>query len=157
MNQNPINIKNKLNLFSEHWSPKIIAKMNDYEFKIAKIRGDFVWHSHPESDETFIVIDGEMQIDFREGIPEVSTTESETMVGVQDGITVVMAGLIKDDSIKIENKVPFLGNIPILGYLFRSSDYKKLKNEIIIFLTPHITTGEASVDDLEKLDRFENR
>ena len=75
MNQHPINIKNKFNLFSEHWSPKIIAKMNDYEFKIAKIRGEFVWHSHPESDETFIVIHGEMQIDFREGIVNLSKGE----------------------------------------------------------------------------------
>ena len=75
MNQHPINLKNKLNLFSEHWSPKIIAKMNDFEFKIAKIRGEFVWHSHPETDETFIVIQGEMQIHLREGVANLSEGE----------------------------------------------------------------------------------
>jgi mannose-6-phosphate isomerase-like protein (cupin superfamily) len=67
-----------LNLFSEHWSPKVIAKMNDYDFKIAKIQGEFVWHSHPETDETFIVIHGEMQIHFREGV--VNIIEGEMIV-----------------------------------------------------------------------------
>lgn len=67
MNQHPINLTTKFNLFSELWSPKIIAQMNDYHFKIAKIKGEFVWHSHPETDETFIVIHGKMQILFREG------------------------------------------------------------------------------------------
>jgi mannose-6-phosphate isomerase-like protein (cupin superfamily) len=63
-----INILEKFQKFSEHWSPKIIAQMNDYHFKIAKIQGEFVWHSHPETDEVFIVIQGEMQIAFRDGI-----------------------------------------------------------------------------------------
>ena len=67
MDFTPINFTEKFTLFSEQWSPKIIAQMNDYQFKIAKIRGKFVWHSHPETDETFIVIHGEMQIKFREG------------------------------------------------------------------------------------------
>jgi mannose-6-phosphate isomerase-like protein (cupin superfamily) len=67
MDQHPINFAAKLNLFSEFWSPKIIAQMNEYHFKIAKIQGEFVWHSHPETDETFIVIHGKMQIHFREG------------------------------------------------------------------------------------------
>ena len=78
MDQNPINIKNKFNLLSEHWSPKIIAKMDDYEIKIAKIQGSFVWHSHPETDETFIVIQGKMQIHFREGV--VNICEGEMLV-----------------------------------------------------------------------------
>ena len=67
MNQHPINFSNKFSLFSELWSPKIIAQMNDYHFKIAKIHGEFVWHSHPETDEAFIVIRGKMQIQFEEG------------------------------------------------------------------------------------------
>ena len=78
MDHHPINIKNKFKLFSEHWSPKIIAKMNDYEFKIAKIHGEFVWHSHPETDETFIVIHGEMQIHLRKGV--VNINEGEMLV-----------------------------------------------------------------------------
>lgn len=62
-----INFQDKLSLFSEHWSPKIIAQMNDYHFKVVKLQGEFVWHSHQETDEVFIVIDGSMQIEFRDG------------------------------------------------------------------------------------------
>ncbi|HBX70771.1 MAG TPA: cupin [Chloroflexi bacterium] len=61
-----INFVDKFNLVRAHWSPKIIAQMNDYQFKIAKIQGEFVWHSHSETDEAFIVIHGRMQIELRE-------------------------------------------------------------------------------------------
>ncbi len=66
MDHQTINFQDKFKKFNEHWSPKIIAQMNDYHFKIAKIEGEFVWHSHPETDEVFIVIQGEMQIAFRD-------------------------------------------------------------------------------------------
>jgi mannose-6-phosphate isomerase-like protein (cupin superfamily) len=62
-----INFGEKLSKFSERWSPRIIARMNDYEFKLARIEGEFVWHKHDETDETFVVIDGEMRIEFRDG------------------------------------------------------------------------------------------
>ena len=62
-----INFENKLEKFSEHWSPKIIAQMNDYHFKLVKFQGDFVWHQHADTDEVFIALDGEMSIDFRDG------------------------------------------------------------------------------------------
>jgi mannose-6-phosphate isomerase-like protein (cupin superfamily) len=62
-----INFEEKLAKFSEYWSPKIVAQMNDYHFKLVKFQGDFVWHSHNDTDETFIVLDGEMTIDFRDG------------------------------------------------------------------------------------------
>jgi mannose-6-phosphate isomerase-like protein (cupin superfamily) len=62
-----INLKDKLSKFAEHWSPKIVAQMNDYHFKLVKIQGDFVWHSHGETDEVFIVLDGKMHISFRDG------------------------------------------------------------------------------------------
>jgi mannose-6-phosphate isomerase-like protein (cupin superfamily) len=68
MNYRAINLQEKFNLFKDLWSPKSIAQMNDYQFKIAKIQGEFIWHSHPETDETFIVIAGKMQIHFRDGI-----------------------------------------------------------------------------------------
>jgi len=61
-----INIAEKLDAFAEHWSPKIIARMNNYHFKLVKFQGDFVWHRHATTDEVFIVIDGAMTIDFRE-------------------------------------------------------------------------------------------
>jgi mannose-6-phosphate isomerase-like protein (cupin superfamily) len=67
MKWSSINLKEKLAKFSEHWSPKIIAQMNDYHFKLVKFKGDFVWHRHDDTDETFIVLDGEMSIDFRDG------------------------------------------------------------------------------------------
>ena len=67
MQYSSINFQEKLSKFSEHWSPKIIAQMNDYQFKVVKIQGDFVWHDHKDTDETFIVLDGTMRIDFRDG------------------------------------------------------------------------------------------
>ena len=60
-----INIKQKFSKFSDLWSPKVIAEMNDYQFKIVKIHGEFVWHKHDETDEVFIVIEGSMKIQFR--------------------------------------------------------------------------------------------
>jgi mannose-6-phosphate isomerase-like protein (cupin superfamily) len=61
-----INLANKLSLFDEYWSPRIIAQMNDYHVKLVKIQGEFIWHSHPDTDEVFIVIKGEMRIEFRD-------------------------------------------------------------------------------------------
>jgi mannose-6-phosphate isomerase-like protein (cupin superfamily) len=60
-----INLKEKLSKFSDYWSPKVIAEMNDYQFKLVKIKDDFDWHSHKTTDEVFIVIKGRMRIDFR--------------------------------------------------------------------------------------------
>jgi len=62
-----ISLSEKFAKFSEHWSPKNIAQMNDYHFKLVKIQGDFVWHSHAETDEVFIVVEGEMTIQLRDG------------------------------------------------------------------------------------------
>jgi len=67
MDRKPINLAEKFALFSEHWKPKVIAEMNDYQFKLVKFQGDFVWHAHKDTDETFLVIRGEMRIDFRDG------------------------------------------------------------------------------------------
>jgi mannose-6-phosphate isomerase-like protein (cupin superfamily) len=63
----PVNLNEKLALFSDHWAPKIIAQMNNYHIKLVKVQGDFVWHSHPETDEVFLVLNGELRIDFRDG------------------------------------------------------------------------------------------
>jgi mannose-6-phosphate isomerase-like protein (cupin superfamily) len=67
MNYEPINFSEKLTKFSEQWSPKIIAQMNDYHFKIVKLQGEFVWHDHPETDEVFVVLKGQLEIQFRDG------------------------------------------------------------------------------------------
>ena len=61
-----INFKEKFSKISDHWSPRVIAEMNDYQFKLVKIQGEFVWHRHDQTDETFIVIAGEMEIAFRD-------------------------------------------------------------------------------------------
>ena len=61
-----INLQEKLAKFSEHWSPRVIAEMNDYQFKLAKVLGEFVWHSHADTDEVFIVLAGRMTLEFRD-------------------------------------------------------------------------------------------
>ena len=66
MSSEKINLKEKLSKFSDHWSPKVIAEMNDYQFKLVKIKGDFVWHNHGDTDEFFLVIEGEMNIKFKD-------------------------------------------------------------------------------------------
>lgn len=75
MEYTAINLGKKLDKFSDHWAPKIIARMNNYHFKLVKFQGDFVWHSHADTDETFIVIDGEMDIHFPEGGVHLCTGE----------------------------------------------------------------------------------
>ncbi|OEC37907.1 cupin [Pseudomonas sp. 1D4] len=62
-----INLQHKLSLFSEQWAPKVIVEMNDYQFKVVRIEGDFIWHSHADTDEAFLVIEGQLRIDLRDG------------------------------------------------------------------------------------------
>src|SRR6516164_6470249 len=75
MNYEAINFGKKFKLFDEQWQPKVIAEMNDYQFKIVKLQGDFIWHHHKNTDETFIVLEGMLRIDFRDGSVHVSTGE----------------------------------------------------------------------------------
>lgn len=72
---NAINFEEKLFLFSEHWSPKVIAQMNDYQFKLVKIEGEFTWHCHENTDEVFIVMKGEMTIALRDAQISLATGE----------------------------------------------------------------------------------
>lgn len=78
-----INFEEKLAKFSDHWSPKIVARMNDYHLKVVKVQGDFVWHSHAGTDEVFLVLKGELRIDFREGPVTLKTGE---MMVVPQGV-----------------------------------------------------------------------
>jgi len=75
MEYEAINFKEKLGLFAEHWAPKVIAEMNDYQFKIVKLKGDFIWHDHKDTDEAFLVIEGRLRIDFRDGVVELGPGE----------------------------------------------------------------------------------
>ncbi len=74
----PINFKEKFELFSEYWTPKILAKFDGYYIKTAKMKGEFVWHSHSDVDEVFIVVSGHLKILFRD--QEVSIKSGECFV-----------------------------------------------------------------------------
>ena len=75
MNYTAINFHQKFSLFSEQWQPKVIAEMNDYQFKLVRLAGDFIWHDHQDTDETFIVLEGKLRIDFRDGAVDLSAGE----------------------------------------------------------------------------------
>jgi len=75
VNYRPVNFQQKFGLFSEQWMPKVVAEMNDYQFKVARLQGDFIWHDHKDTDETFIVLEGSLRIDFRDGAVHVSAGE----------------------------------------------------------------------------------
>ena len=78
-----INLSQKLGMFDAQWSPRVIAEMNDYQFKLAKLQGEFVWHSHEDTDETFIVVKGHMGIAFRDRTVELSEGD---MIVVPKGV-----------------------------------------------------------------------
>jgi mannose-6-phosphate isomerase-like protein (cupin superfamily) len=75
MHQQAINLKAKLALFHDHWSPRVVAEMNNYQFKLVRAHGEFVWHKHDETDETFLVLEGEMVINFRDRSVKLSSGE----------------------------------------------------------------------------------
>ena len=70
-----INIRKKLSKFNDYWSPKVVAEMNDYQFKLEKISLEFIWHKHKSTDEVFYVVKGKMIIEFRDGKVELSEGE----------------------------------------------------------------------------------
>ena len=78
-----IALSSKAALLTADWSPRIIARMNNYDFKVVTVQGTFIWHRHAETDETFIVLEGAMQIEFRDGIVELNEGD---MIVVPKGI-----------------------------------------------------------------------
>ena len=62
MSPEPIDLRGKFDLFQDQWQPKVVAEMNDVQFKLVRVEGDFVWHDHPDTDEVFIVIEGELEL-----------------------------------------------------------------------------------------------
>ena len=79
----PINLIEKFRKISEYWSPKVISELNDYQFKLVKIKDDFVWHNHENTDESFIVIKGKIFIEFKDKTEEINEGE---MIVVPKGV-----------------------------------------------------------------------
>jgi len=75
MTYQAINLRQKFALFTEQWQPKVIAQMNDYQFKVVRLEGDFIWHDHPDTDETFLVLDGTLRLDFEDGMVRLTAGE----------------------------------------------------------------------------------
>jgi len=75
MKHESINLREKLARFSDRWAPRVIAELNDYQFKLVKLEGEFVWHAHADTDEAFIVIEGRMAIELRDGRVEIGPGE----------------------------------------------------------------------------------
>ena len=91
MHLDKINLKEKYSKFTKHWSPRIIAEMNDYQFKIAKIKGEFIWHDHKLTDETFLVIEGEMCV-VPKGVEHKPCAENECKILVIEPRGVINTG-----------------------------------------------------------------
>lgn len=72
---NVVNLKEKLSLFSDHWSPKVVGELNGQQVKLAKLQGEFVWHSHANEDELFFVLKGTLLMKFRDRDVEVNPGE----------------------------------------------------------------------------------
>lgn len=79
MNLDPANLKDKFKLFDEYWTPKIIAELNDQYVKLAKLKGEFVWHDHQNEDELFYVLKGKLLLKFRDR-DDVLLSEGELFV-----------------------------------------------------------------------------
>ena len=70
-----INLPEKFSLFSEHWTPKVVAELNGQHVKLAKLKGEFIWHKHKDEDELFMVIKGVLKIEFRDSVIEIKENE----------------------------------------------------------------------------------
>lgn len=73
--QNKVILSEKMSQIQDYWSPKICATLNDYEFKLARLNGEFVWHKHNDTDEAFLVLKGRLNIEFRDGCIELNAGE----------------------------------------------------------------------------------
>lgn len=67
MTYDAINLLHKIGKIDAQWQPRVVAELNDYQFKVVRIEGDFIWHDHQDTDEAFLVLEGILRIDFRDG------------------------------------------------------------------------------------------
>lgn len=70
-----VNVREKLSLFDEHWSPKVVGELNGQHVKLVKLSGEFVWHHHDEEDELFFVVEGSLRMEFRDRVVSVEAGE----------------------------------------------------------------------------------
>jgi mannose-6-phosphate isomerase-like protein (cupin superfamily) len=75
MDYRPVNFAQKFGLLQEQWQPRVVAELNDYQFKVVRLQGDFIWHSHADTDEAFVVMEGVLRIDFRDGAVRIAPGE----------------------------------------------------------------------------------
>ena len=109
MTPSNINVSEKFSKLSDDYSVRIVTKMNDYEIKIVKFKGEFVWHSHPHTDETFIILDGKMIMHFRDKLVELNSGE---MIVIPKGVEHKPASREGYKAILIEPEgVPNTGNV----------------------------------------------
>ena len=70
-----VNLASKFSQFSEHWAPRIVARYNDNEVRLVRVEGEFIWHSHAETDELFLILDGVLEMEFRDRIERLGPGE----------------------------------------------------------------------------------
>jgi mannose-6-phosphate isomerase-like protein (cupin superfamily) len=88
MSEQPINLNDALDSFEQLWSPRIVTRVNDYDVRVAKVRGEYVWHAHDDTDEFFLLLDGDLRIRLREhagGAERVVTLERGSVFVVPRG------------------------------------------------------------------------
>jgi type IV pilus assembly protein PilQ len=126
--------------------------VTSFEFKDATVQ--LVVKPHI-IDSEFILLEVAPKADFQngftpDGTPIISTRKASTNVKVRSGETIVIGGLIRDSLIKNEQKVPILGDIPLLGWLFKSTKSTKVKTELIVFITPIIIEDEIETQHFQE-------
>ncbi|SMB91779.1 Cupin 2 conserved barrel domain protein [Hymenobacter roseosalivarius DSM 11622] len=116
----PINLNQKFAQFHDHWNPRIIGELNDQHIKIAKVQGEFIWHSHQHEDELFIVVQGTLLMDFRDktvalrpgellvvpkGVEHRPRTEGETWIMMIEPKTTLNTGNVENERTRKELEV----------------------------------------------------
>ncbi len=115
-----VNIKEKLALFDEHWSPKIVGELNGQHVKLVKLHGEFVWHHHEQEDELFLVLGGRLRMDFRDrrvwveqgefiivprGVEHRPVAEEEVHVMLFEPATTLNTGNVRNELTATEEKI----------------------------------------------------
>lgn len=130
--------------------------ITSYEFKSATVR--LVVKPHVNNDQT-ITIEIRPNADYQngstpDGVPIIATRKANTRVKVGNGKTIVIGGLMRESETTTVSKVPLLGSIPLIGFLFRSNIHQKVKTELVVFITPIIVTNEMEANALQPESRL---